>query len=116
RYFARQYLYVLIAIGLLLLSLVYFLEIAELFRRASSKVDVTGTMILWMGVTKLPETGQKLLPFIVLFGAMATLWRLSIRHELVMARVAGLSVWQFTRPLLVVAFGVGLLNTFIFSS
>lgn len=115
RYFARQYLLVLLAIGLMLLSLVYFLEIAELFRRASDKADVTGGLVLWMGVTKLPETGQKLLPFIVLFGAMATLWRLSRRYELVMARAAGLSVWQFTRPLLLVAFTIGMLNTFVFS-
>lgn len=115
RYFARQYFVVLLAIGLMLLSLVYFLEIAELFRRASDKGDVTGALILWMGVTKLPETGQKLLPFVILFGAMATLWRLTRRQELVMARTAGLSVWQFSRPFLVVAFAIGTMNTFVFS-
>lgn len=113
RYFARQYVQLLLAIAALLLCMVYFLEIAELFRRAGDKDGVAGSLVLWMGFTKLPETGQKLLPFIVLFGAMATLWRLSRRHELVMARAAGLSVWQFTRPLLVVAFGLGVLNLFL---
>lgn len=115
RYFSRQYLVTLIAIGAMLLSLVYFLEIAELFRRASDKANVTGGLILWMGITKLPETGQKLLPFIILFGAIATLWRLTRRQELVIARTAGLSVWQFTRPLLLVAFVIGVLNTFVLS-
>ncbi|MGE3769883.1 MAG: LptF/LptG family permease, partial [Bdellovibrionales bacterium] len=115
RYFGRHYLLMLIVMGIGFLTLVYFLEIAELFRRAADKDIVTAPMVLMMGLTKLPETGQKLLPFIVLFAAMAALWRLTRRNELVMARAAGLSIWQFTAPLVVVALAFGIINTVLLS-
>jgi lipopolysaccharide export system permease protein len=115
RYFGRQYIMMLLTLGALLLSVVYFLELAELFRRAADKALVTTPLVLAMGLAKLPETGQKLLPFIVLFAAMAALWRLARRNELVMARVAGLSIWQFTAPLVVVALLFGIINTLALS-
>src|SRR3546814_17850687 len=40
------------------------------------------------------------MPFTVLFAAMATFWRLTRSHELVVARAAGVSVWQFLLPVL----------------
>jgi len=40
-------------------------------------------------------------PFIALFAAMATLISLNRKYELVIARAAGISAWQFLFPLCV---------------
>src|SRR5690606_37315117 len=49
---------------------------------------------------KLSYLSQEVMPFTVLFAAMATFWRLTRSHELVVARAAGVSVWQFLLPVI----------------
>ena len=44
------------------------------------------------------------MPFCILIGAMSCYLNLSRRHELVVARAAGMSAWQFVSPALIVAF------------
>ena len=51
-----------------------------------------------------------MLPFAVLFGSMATLLQLSRKLELVVARAAGISAWQFLQPGIAVAAGFGILS------
>ncbi len=111
RYFTRQYIASFIAIAFMLLTIVYFLEVAELFRRTSGREETGLGIVMWMGLAKLPQTAEVVIPFIVLFAAIFTLWRLSTRHEIEIARASGLSVWQFTAPLLVVVFLFGVANT-----
>src|SRR3546814_20633743 len=53
-----------------------------------------------MALLKLPYLSHEVMPFTVLFAAMATFWRLTRSHELVVARAAGVSVWQFLLPVL----------------
>lgn len=115
RYFSRKYLLAFFGIMALLLTVVYFLEIAELFRRASSKENVTTGMIMLLGAVKLPQTLQVILPFIVLFAAIFTLWRFAVRQEIIIARGAGLSVWQICMPLLLVVFMIGVVDVTVFN-
>ena len=49
------------------------------------------------------------LPFIFLFGSVFCLLRLSQAQELAVIRAAGLSVWQFLKPLLVFTFLLSIL-------
>jgi len=51
----------------------------------------------------------------VLIGAMSCYLNLSRRLELVIARSAGLSAWQFVTPALAVAFALGILATTIYN-
>jgi len=55
-----------------------------------------------MTIMRLPSSAQKIYPFAILVGGMITLTRLTRSHELIVARAAGVSVWQFlpTRVLL----------------
>ena len=50
---------------------------------------------------RLPYILQQTIPFIALFSAMVALIALNRRHELVVARAAGISVWQFIMPFVV---------------
>ena len=46
---------------------------------------------------------QRILPYAVLFGTMLSLLRLSKNSELVIARAAGLNIWQCCLPYIYLA-------------
>lgn len=66
---------------------------------------------LEMALLKLPQLIQEVMPFAILFTAMATFWRLTRTNELVVARAAGVSVWQLLMPAVALAVAVGVLTT-----
>ena len=82
-----------------LLSVIYLFDTVELIRRASNHDDIPIATVLQMGLLKLPEVGQTLFPFAVLFSAMYTFWQLTRRYELIVVRASGFSVWQFLLPM-----------------
>ncbi|MCB1782871.1 MAG: LPS export ABC transporter permease LptG [Alphaproteobacteria bacterium] len=110
RYLAKEYIINLALLLLALLSVVYLFDTVELIRRASKQTDVPLILVLEMGLFKLPEVGQTILPFAVLFSAMFTFWKLTRRYELIVVRAAGFSVWQFMTPIAIVAILLGILQ------
>ncbi|MCB9990352.1 MAG: LPS export ABC transporter permease LptG [Rhodospirillales bacterium] len=110
RYIAKNYLVNMLLMLLVLFGIIYLFDTVELLRRAGKKDDVPLGLVLQMGLLKLPEVGQMLFPFAILFGAMFTFWQLTRRQELIVARAAGFSVWQFLTPVIGVALLVGVLN------
>tara|TARA_B100001179_G_scaffold231588_1_gene221892 strand:- start:355 stop:1455 length:1101 start_codon:yes stop_codon:yes gene_type:complete len=111
RYIASNYLYNLVFIALVLLGLIAFFDVIELLRRASKFDDVPFWRVLQMAILKLPEVGQTIFPFVILFSAIFTFWHLNRRYEVTIFRTAGYSVWQFAAPVIAVGFGVGILMT-----
>jgi lipopolysaccharide export system permease protein len=94
-------------------GIVFLFEIAELMRRASGRQDVGFDLILKMGVYKLPETIEHILPFVVLFAGLFTFWRLTRSQELTVARSVGVSAWQFMMPALTITFLFAIANVTI---
>lgn len=109
-YLARLYTLNFVLILSLLLGIVYLFDTVELLRRASGRGDMGLSLILGMGLLKLPEVGQIILPFAILFSAIFTFWLLSRRHELVVVRASGFSIWQFLAPVMGVAALIGVLQ------
>ncbi len=110
RYLAKNYfLNVMFMMGVLL-GIVYLFDTVELLRRASKRNDIPLSLILEMGFLKLPEVGQIIFPFAILFSAMFTFWQLTRRYELIVVRAAGFSVWQFLAPVMAVAILIGILQ------
>jgi lipopolysaccharide export system permease protein len=62
---------------------------------------------------RVPMIFQQVVPFIALFAAMSTLFLLNRKYELVVARAAGVSAWQFLLPLALGALLVGLAMVFV---
>jgi len=110
RYLVRTYLLNMVFLLFALLGVIYLFDTVELIRRASKADAVPLTLVLQMGLLKLPEVGQLLFPFAVLFSAMFTFWQLNRRSELIVLRSAGFSVWQFLAPVILTAFLVGVLQ------
>lgn len=110
RYIGLLYFRNTMLLLLALLSIIYLFDTVELLRRASKFESVPLSLVMKMGLLKLPEVGQILFPFAILFGAMFTFWQLNRRHELVVCRSAGFSVWQVLTPVLTTALFIGVVQ------
>lgn len=109
-YFGRRFFAGVTLILCVLVGLVVVVDFVELSRRAANRESAPLSVIIELAVLRIPFMAQKILPFAVLFGGMLTFARLTRSHELVVTRAAGVSVWQFLTPPLVVA---TLLGTFV---
>ena len=103
-YMGRQYLQSVALVFLLVIMTILIADTIELLRRASGP-DKTATLeiVLQMASLHIPFMAQKALPFIVLVGGIVTFAKMTRSRELVIARAAGVSVWQFLLPVLVIA-------------
>lgn len=68
-----------------------------------------------MALLHLPYMIQRLLPYAILFGTMLSLLRLLKNSELVVARAAGLNIWQCCLPYIVLAILIGIANIGVLS-
>jgi lipopolysaccharide export system permease protein len=107
-YIARQFFTWCTGVFLAMLSIVFILDYVELIRRSGTRPEATLLVLLEMAALKQPYMAQQVMPFAILFGTMMTFWHLTRRHELVVARAAGISAWQFLTPPLIGAFLVGI--------
>jgi lipopolysaccharide export system permease protein len=106
-YVGKQFLLWFVVAFLGLLVLVGFIDAIELLRRAAGRPNVGLGAVATMSFLRLPFLSQELAAFSVLFGSIMAFFRLSRRHELVIFRAAGISVWQFLLPALFLAGAIG---------
>lgn len=111
KYFGSRFLWSALAIFGGVLALVALLDAVELLRRTSSHAHVTAGLVFKTSLLRVPMVTERIMPFCILVGAMSCYLNLSRRNELVVARAAGLSAWQFVAPALAVAFGLGVIAT-----
>jgi lipopolysaccharide export system permease protein len=115
RYIVQQFLLWCAGVFLAMLMVVFLLDYIELIRRASTKPEATLLALLEMAVLKQPLMPQQIMPFAILFGTMMAFWRMTRSNELVVARAAGVSVWQFLTPPLAGALFIGLVAVAVFN-
>ena len=115
-YIARQFFAWFCGVFMAMVIVTFLLDYIELIRRSATRIQVTLWVLLEMAALKLPHTAQEVLPFAILFGTMLAFWRLTRNHELVIARAAGVSVWQFLTPALLVALLIGVIAVTVFLS
>ena len=113
-YLGKQFLIGIGLVCLLLIGIVFLVDIVELLRRASGE-NMGFEVIVAMAGLNLPSMFQKILPFAFLFGGIFTFARLTRTHELIVVRAAGVSVWQFLFPALIVAIVFGCLIVTVFN-
>lgn len=109
-YLSQRYLINFLFLLTGLLAIIYLFDVVELLRRAAKVDNVALSMVLLMGLYKLPEVGQLIFPFAILFSAMLTFWQLTKNKELIIVRAAGLSAWQFLMPIILCSFMIGVLK------
>lgn len=115
-YVGRQFLMSFLAFTIGLLAIIVLFDTLELFRRVSARGDTTSVNpVISMALLKIPTITEKIVPFSALLGAMFAFWRLNRYHEFVVARAAGVSIWQFLAPPVAIAILIGLFKIAIFN-
>ena len=107
RYLSLRFLRTILLVFGTVFALVFTLDFVELLRRAGEAEGATPALMAQLSLYRTPAIAEQVLPFAVLFGAMATLLGLSRKLELVVARAAGISAWQFLQPGIAVAVALG---------
>ena len=110
-YLARHFLRRFFMVFGGLMAVTTLVTAVEMLDQIAGKPHATTLIALEMALLKLPHLAQEIMPFILLFAAMASLWRIARSRELVVARAAGVSVWQILAPPVGVAIVIGIFTT-----
>ena len=94
-YIARQFSAAVLGMVAALSGLVSLFDFIELLRRAATKPGATFGLVLQIGALRLPYIMLQIMPFAILLGGILAFWRLTRSSELIVARAAGVSAWQF---------------------
>jgi lipopolysaccharide export system permease protein len=94
-YFGRQFALAVAAMLAALSALVALGDFLELLRESATAPAASFGIIVELELFRVPWTLLQILPFAVLLGGIFAFWRLARSSELVVARAAGISAWQF---------------------
>ena len=114
-YIARQFFGWFCSVFGAMATITFLVDYIELIRRGASRANVSLATLFEMAALKVPHTTQEVMPFAVLFGTMLAFWRLTRSNELVVVRAAGVSVWQFLTPAILVAMLVGIVAVTVYN-
>lgn len=108
-YMLRMTAYFVLGLG----TLIFLADFSELNNRLSAINSYEISTGLSLSAARLPFILQVALPLIILASTMATLMQLNKKNELVIARSAGVSAWQFLMPTWFAAALIGLLAVLV---
>src|SRR3954471_16938417 len=111
RYFAGRFLVAALGVFISIFMLLVLVDYIEMVRRTSGLASASALMVAQTSLYRVPQLLEKMMPFCILIGAMTCYLALSRRLELVVARAAGVSAWQFIAPALASAMVLGALAT-----
>jgi lipopolysaccharide export system permease protein len=111
RYFAGRFVISALGVFLSIFLLLVLVDYIEMVRKTSGLVSASAVVVAETSLFRVPQLLEKMMPFCILIGAMTCYLALSRRLELVVARAAGVSAWQFIAPALASALVLGILAT-----
>jgi lipopolysaccharide export system permease protein len=111
RYFAGRFVVAALGVFAAIFVLLVLVDYIEMVRKTSGLAEVSAIAVAETSLFRVPQLLEKMMPFCILIGAMTCYLALSRRLELVVARAAGVSAWQFIAPALASAIVLGVLAT-----
>ncbi len=115
RYFGMRFLTSVLGSFIGVVALAAMIDYIELMRRGADWPNATAWLLAKISMYRVPQLTERIMPFSVLVGAMSCYLSLSRRLELVVARAAGVSAWQFVAPAIIGAFVFGTVATTIYN-
>ena len=115
RYFAGRFVVAAIGVFASIFLLLVLVDYIEMVRKTSGLASASAVTVALTSLYRVPQLLEKMMPFCVLIGAMTCYLALSRRLELVVARAAGVSAWQFIAPALASAVVLGFLATIAYN-
>ena len=113
-YLSKRFVLNMVGVFGTCIALIFLVDTVENLRRAGNH-DVGLGIVLLLSLYRLPSLTELVLPFSVLFAAMMTFLMLTKSLELVVARSVGMSVWQFSAPVVLIALAVGIGATTLYN-
>jgi len=110
RYLSKQIVVTFLMVLTAIAGVIMMFDAIEALRRIAGRDDTGMNYVIKYAITKLPETVDKVLPFVMMVAAMICFWRASKHNEYVIIRASGVSIWGFLYPVLAAVFLVGALN------
>lgn len=114
-YISRLFALAVIGMLLALSGLVALFDFIELLRRSASRPEASFGLVSQIAALRLPYIAIQILPFAVLLGGILCFWRLTRSSELIVARAAGVSAWEFLAAPTLVAMLFGAIATAVIS-
>ena len=108
RYFAGRFVVSAVGVFASIFVLLVLVDYIEMVRKTSGLASASAITVAETSLFRVPQLLEKMMPFCVLIGAMTCYLALSRRLELVVARAAGVSAWQFIAPALASAIVLGI--------
>jgi lipopolysaccharide export system permease protein len=115
RYFGMRFLTSVVGSFVGVVALAAMIDYIELMRRSADWPNATGWVLAKISMFRVPQLTERIMPFSVLVGAMSCYLGLSRRLELVVARAAGVSAWQFVAPAVIAALIFGAFATAVYN-
>lgn len=115
RYFGKRFLVAVIGTFFGVVLLAGMIDYVELMRRGADWPNATPWLLAQISMFRIPQLAERIMPFSVLVAAMSCYLALSRRLELVVARSAGISAWQFVAPAVIAAFLLGCIATTVYN-
>jgi lipopolysaccharide export system permease protein len=115
RYFGMRFLNSVVGAFIGVVALAAMIDYVELMRRGADWPNATAWLLAKISLFRVPQLTERIMPFTVLVGAMSCYLTLSRRLELVVARAAGVSAWQFVAPAMIAAFVFGAVATTLYN-
>jgi lipopolysaccharide export system permease protein len=114
KYVGKQFLLGVGIVFAVLIGIIMIFDTLEILRRAYSK-EVPVRIMLEMTIMKVPTMAEKIAPFAILLGGILSFSRMTRTSELIVARAAGVSAWQFLAPAILISFALGVFITTVFN-
>lgn len=114
-YFGKQFAKMVFAIFALSFLLILVVTYFEFFNRAFQGQAIAGFKLAVVALFRVPSVSEESLPFAVLYGSIAAFVIANRRLEIVVARAAGVSAWQFLLPACIVGLIFGILATTLYN-
>jgi lipopolysaccharide export system permease protein len=115
RYFGMRFITSVVGSFVGVVALAAMIDYVELMRRGADWPNATPWLLAKISMYRVPQLTERIMPFSVLVGAMSCYLSLSRRLELVVARAAGVSAWQFVAPAMIGAFIFGVIATTVYN-
>ena len=115
RYVGIRFISAVLIVFVGIFALVALVDYIETMRRANDVPHVSALLVAKTSFYRVPQITERVMPFCVLIGTMVCYLNLSRRLELVVARAAGVSAWQFIAPAVITAFLLGIVATTIYN-
>ncbi len=114
-YFGWHFIKMVGAIFISAFLLIALITYLEFFNHALHGELIGGVDLAIASLFRVPIISEQSLPFAVLYGSIAAFVLANRRLEVVIARAAGVSAWQFLLPACVVGMLVGVFATTVYN-